>query len=208
MDRKPIKTLAVRGGKRGSAGLRRFAALLAVLTVPAEGQAQYAGAPPPPPRPLPAPAATPTPTPDRTQETMDRAGEIAVQPAKDVGIVRSGDIPLVLQEAVKNPYQPLHRQTCPWVDYELARLNQALGPDFGTDPKGNEDKATKIALAGGEMIIGGLIPFRGIVREISGAAPAERRKTAAVNAGLARRGYVRGVGMVLACPARVTTAAK
>ncbi len=34
---------------------------------------------------------------------------------------------------------------------------------------------------------------RGLVREVSGAAPAERRKNAAIDAGYARRGYLRGV---------------
>lgn len=187
--------------------------LVAVAHVPVGAQSNSSDPPPrlpyryPAQTPVPAPAQAQAQKPDRTEETLDKAGQIAVQPARDVGIARI-TIPLVLQEAVKEPYKPLHRQNCAWVDYELARLNQALGPDFGTNQKANEDKATQIALAGGEMIIGSLIPFRGLVREISGAGPADRRKTAAVNAGLARRGYVRGVGVVLGCPERVTTASK
>lgn len=130
--------------------------------------------------------------------TLEKAGRIASQPVRDVGISKD-PIPDVLQEAVASPYAPPPRYTCPWLDYELARLNQVLGPDFGESPKQNEDRAEKIALAGGEMIVNSLIPFRGLVREISGAAPADRRKTAAINAGLARRGYLRGLVAVYRC---------
>ncbi len=38
-----------------------------------------------------------------------------------------------------------------------------------------------------------LIPFRGLVREVSGAGPAERRLNAAIDAGIARRGFLRGL---------------
>ncbi len=218
MNRKPHESPAGYSGRRsaGRGGVLIAGVLVAVAHMPVGAQGNSADPYRPPPRlPYRYPAQTPPPTPvqaqvqkpDRTEETLDKAGNIAVQPVRDVGIAKI-TIPLVLQEAVKEPYKPLHRQNCAWVDYELARLNQALGPDFGANQKANEDKATQIALAGGEMIIGSLIPFRGLVREISGAGPADRRKTAAVNAGFARRGYVRGVGVVLGCPERVTTAAK
>jgi CheY-like chemotaxis protein len=39
----------------------------------------------------------------------------------------------------------------------------------------------------------------GLVREISGAAPAERRLQAAVTAGIARRGYLRGLAGARSC---------
>jgi hypothetical protein len=227
MDRKSLETTADADG--GIARHRRrilIAGLLLACGAPplraqASGDDGYRPAPRLPyryplPDPTPAPASTPQtaraqtvqaqPV-DRTEATLERAGQIAVQPVRDVGIARA-TIPLVLQEAVQDPYKPLHRQNCAWVDYELARLNQALGTDFGPDRKANEDRATELALLGGEMVVNSLIPFRGIVREISGAGPADRRKAAAVNAGLARRGYVRGIGMALNCPVRITTASK
>jgi hypothetical protein len=63
---------------------------------------------------------------------------------------------------------------------------------------------TQLAEAGGAMVVNSLIPFRGIVREVSGAAAKERRMRAAVNAGLARRGYLRGLAATKGCrlPAR------
>jgi len=140
-------------------------------------------------------------------DTLDRAGRIATQPVRDVGITKKR-IPQVLQEAVADPYASLPQQSCPWFNYELARLDQALGPDFDADVEEDEDKVERLALAGGEMVVNSLIPFRGLVREISGAAPAERRRLAAVNAGLARRGYIRGLAVARNCPIDVRTAAR
>jgi len=140
-------------------------------------------------------------------EMMDRAGRIAVQPVRDVGIARD-HIPPVLQEAAADPYAVPEHESCPWLNYELARLDQALGPDFDADAGRDANRAQRIALAGGEMVVNSLIPFRGLVREISGAAPAERRRLAATNAGLARRGYIRGLAQAKGCPMGVRTAAR
>ncbi len=131
-------------------------------------------------------------------DTLDKAGRVATQPVRDVGIAKTSIDP-VLQEALKSPYAPAGNGRCAAINAELTRLNEALGPDFDTDVKANEDKAERLALAGGEMLVNTLIPFRGLVREISGAAPAERRKASAISAGTARRGYLRGLGQTLKC---------
>lgn len=130
--------------------------------------------------------------------TLDKAGRVATQPARDVGIAKTSIDP-VLQEALRNPYAPAGNGRCPAITAELARLNAALGPDFDYDTKANEDKAERLALAGGQMLVNTLIPFRGLVREISGAAPAERRKASAISAGTARRGYLRGIAQGKKC---------
>ncbi|HWJ70386.1 MAG TPA: hypothetical protein VNS79_10095 [Sphingobium sp.] len=135
---------------------------------------------------------------DGKDDTLDKAGRVATQPARDVGIAKTTIDP-VLQEAIKNPYAPAGNGRCAAINAELTRLNAALGPDFDTDVKANEDKAEQLALAGGQMLVNTLIPFRGLVREISGAAPAERRKASAISAGTARRGYLRGLGQTLKC---------
>jgi len=144
---------------------------------------------------------------DSRDDTLERAGHIATQPVRDVGITKDR-IPRVLQEAVDDTYAPPPRESCAWLNYELARLDQALGPDFDAEVEENEDKVERLALAGGEMIVNSIIPFRGLVREISGAAPAERRRLAAVNAGLARRGYIRGLAKAKDCAIDVRTAAR
>ena len=63
----------------------------------------------------------------------------------------------------------------------------------------NENRVGKITEAVGRSVVNSLIPFRGLVREISGAAPAERRLQAAVTAGIARRGYLRGLAGARSC---------
>ncbi|WP_231848707.1 hypothetical protein [Sphingobium sp. SYK-6] len=141
------------------------------------------------------------------EEELEKAGRIASQPARDVGISKR-KVPPVLQEAVKKPYAVPRRQDCRWLNYELARLNQALGPDFDVEDKSDEDKVEQLAYAGGEMIVNSLIPFRGLVREISGAGPADRRRTAAINAGLARRGYLRGLATAKSCASSAMAAAE
>jgi len=135
--------------------------------------------------------------------TLDRAGDIATQPARDIGITHK-EIPQVLQDAVRQPYATPRRPSCQWLREEHARLDAALGPDFDRNAQNNENKAGQLAAAGGEMLVNSLIPFRGVVREVSGAAAADRRRLAAMNAGLARRGYIRGVAATRGCAIQVT----
>jgi hypothetical protein len=133
---------------------------------------------------------------DKDDKTLDRAGRIASQPARDVGLSKD-KIPAVLEAAFDRPYVAPRR--CGDITAELGHLNQALGRDFDSPPEKGDDKATQIAQAGGEFLVNSLIPFRGLVREVTGAASAERRRIAAVNAGIARRGYLRGLAKERRC---------
>ncbi|CAN5241344.1 hypothetical protein BH10PSE13_BH10PSE13_26350 [soil metagenome] len=135
-------------------------------------------------------------------QTEKRAGEIVTQPVHDVGIDKK-KVPLILETAVEAPYAAPRGKGCPPVTNEMASLNEALGPDFGQGAAANENKLGAVAAAGGSAIVNTLIPFRGLVREISGAAPAERRLAAAVSAGMARRGYLHGIAQQRGC--RLTT---
>ena len=82
---------------------------------------------------------------------------------------------------------------------EVANLNGVLGPDYVVGNEYKENRAGKLAEAGGKTIINSIIPFRGLVREVTGAAPADRAMNAAVDAGLARRGFLRGVHLKQGC---------
>jgi hypothetical protein len=127
-----------------------------------------------------------------------KAGEIVTQPVRDVGVDKP-DIPPVLVEAVKDPYSLEGLKTCRQLSAALAAHNEALGPDFVPGGAGKENRGAKLAEAGGKTVINSLIPFRQLVREISGAAPAQRSLNAAVDAGLARRGFLRGVHLRQRC---------
>ncbi len=55
-----------------------------------------------------------------------------------------------------------------------------------------------------KSVVGSFIPFRGVVREVSGAAGNERDARAAVMGGMVRRSYLKGLGEGRGCdyPAR------
>lgn len=135
---------------------------------------------------------------DGIEGTAKKAGSIATQPVRDVGIDKR-EIPPVLISAAENPYASNAMRTCRQITAGLAELNAVLGPDFVVGDEKKENKAGKLAEAGGKTVINAFIPFRGLVREISGAAPAERRYNAALDAGLARRGFLRGLAQAKGC---------
>lgn len=122
----------------------------------------------------------------------DRVVDIGSQPGRDVGVMKR-DMPPIIEQAMADPYSLKGLKTCVQLAGEVRKLNEALGPDYIVGNEVKESRASKLAEAGGRTVINSIIPFRGLVREISGAAPAERRLNAALDAGLARRGFLRGV---------------
>jgi hypothetical protein len=130
------------------------------------------------------------------QSTGKDAKEIVSQPVKDVGIQKT-KIPPLLVEVSRNPYGTRGTATCGQISAAIADLNRVLGPDFSAAPPSG--KKSNVAKAGGAAVVNSLIPFRGLVREVSGAGPAERRLDAAVDAGIARRGFLRGLRQARGC---------
>ena len=138
---------------------------------------------------------------EKVVETGKKAGEIATQPVRDVGAQKI-DIPLPIQQAAAAPYSLKGLRTCAQLNRAIFELNDVLGPDYDGAVAVHENKAGKLAEAGGKTIVNTIIPFRGLVREISGAAPAERRLNADIRAGFARRGFLRGVATARKCRLR------
>ncbi|MBO9707780.1 MAG: hypothetical protein J7521_06175 [Caulobacter sp.] len=133
-----------------------------------------------------------------TEEARKKSIEIGTQPARDVGVMKR-EIPPILVTARDDPYSLKGLKTCKQLAAEVTRLNEVLGPDYTVGNELKENKAGKLAEAGGKSVVNAIIPFRGIVRELTGAAPADRRMNAAVDAGLARRGFLRGVHAKQGC---------
>lgn len=151
-------------------------------------------------------AARPQPGQDAAQEkdkkedkTGKVAGDIVSQPARDVGAVET-KTPEVLVKAQAAPYSLNGIRTCTQITQALGELSAVLGPDFDATPE-ERSREGKVAEAGGRAVVNSLIPFRGLVREISGAAGADRRLQAAIDAGHARRGFLRGVHRTRGCKA-------
>ena len=122
-------------------------------------------------------------------------GHIVTQPARDIGLEKT-KIPPLLVTVSENPYTTEGTGSCAQIASSIAALNRIIGPDFSSSPAKNKENMAKM---GGEAVVNSLIPFRGIVREVSGASAAERRKTAAIDAGIARRGFLRGLQVARRC---------
>ncbi len=124
--------------------------------------------------------------------TLGQAQEIVTQPARDVGVERIR-VPPLLAEARADPYRLDGLRTCRQLAAAIAALDEVLGPDFDSPSEQRGTRAGRIAAAGGRSIVNSLIPFRGVVRELTGSAAADRRLNEAVDAGIARRGFLRGI---------------
>lgn len=147
-------------------------------------------------RPATASAAAPE---TKVEATAEKAAEIATQPARDVGMAKP-EIPPPLVRATEDPYSLSSTASCTELTTAIAELNEHLGPDYLLAAQREENRAGKIAEAGGKTIVNTIIPFRGLVRELSGAAEAQRRYADAVDAGYARRGFLRGLQIARTCP--------
>lgn len=164
----------------------RLALAAFTLTVPMLAAAQQVAPPPVAPT---DPADKP---PDRTKED---AKDVLSQPVKDVGITKD-KIPLSLVRAADAPYDLAGLGTCKALADEVRTLDAALGPDY---PAGGPVDTTSTGKKVGGAVVNSLIPLRGVVREISGAAANDRKLAAAMQAGFARRGFLRGVHMTRGC---------
>lgn len=142
----------------------------------------------------------------RTNDEM--ASDLVTSPLADVNIKKK-EVPPLLLEVQKDPYALDTIRTCNDLINEVAKLNAALGPDFDETliiDKGQKRGAKAIGLTG--AAIQSLIPFRGLVREITGANKADLEYRSAIYAGVVRRGFLKGYGAHRRCraPGRPLTA--
>lgn len=128
------------------------------------------------------------------------ARDIAMAPLHDLNL-RRDEIPDVLIRAAEGPYANPGLTKCTQIKTEIADLDAVLGDDFDTAQQ-QERKLTpgKVALG----FVTGLIPYRGIIRQLSGASDHEHDFKQAISAGLMRRAYLKGLGEAQNCayPAR------
>lgn len=135
------------------------------------------------------------------------ATEVAKTPLRDLNI-DARDIPEVLQTAVRDPYAMAGMGECNALVSEIAALDSVLGADYDiADDEGN-DRFSEGRI--GQSVVGSILPFRGILREVTGAAGNERALRAAYTAGMVRRSFLKGWGLGRGCayPARPKAATK
>jgi N-acetylmuramic acid 6-phosphate (MurNAc-6-P) etherase len=145
-------------------------------------------------------ALSPAPALAQLQEEEPDVEDIARTPLQDLGIDREG-IPVALTRAVDAPYASETLTSCNALAGEIAELDMALGADF--DIALSEDSDISLGKVA-KGVVGSFLPFRGIVREVSGAADRQREVNLAITAGMVRRGYLKGLGQQRGCdyPAR------
>lgn len=132
------------------------------------------------------------------ETAAERNRRIATQPTRDLGMARR-QIPEILMTARADAYSTAGMRTCGGIDAEVQRLNAVLGPDFDSNREDKFKLGKNLVGAGGESLVNTIIPFRGLVREATGAANQDRRYTAAVLAGATRRGFLKGLAQSRRC---------
>lgn len=129
---------------------------------------------------------------DREPDAVD----VAKTPMTDLNLSRI-EIPALLVEAQQRPYSLVNLKDCTQLVAAVEELDRVLGPDLDL-PQTERSRFSKGRIA--QWAVGTFIPFRSLIREISGANRQQREITAAVQAGLARRGFLKGVGSTRNCP--------
>jgi len=136
---------------------------------------------------------------------------VAARPLGDLNVMQPA-VAAALRKAAGSPYAPA-ATSCDAIVWEIAQLDNALGPDFDTNPVGPASKGRtlpSVSQLEGEAA-GSFIPYEGALRFITGADKRDRRTAEMVLAGAVRRAFLKGTGeargCTLAAPIRVNAAA-
>lgn len=116
--------------------------------------------------------------------------EAATQPLRDLNILHR-KVPQPLRQAREAPYRLADVPACSALRSQIAELDAALGPDVDSAAKAKPGMVK--ALAADALSHAVKIPFRGVIRKISGAERRDRERQDALMAGMARRAFLKGV---------------
>lgn len=132
---------------------------------------------------------------DVTERDPD-AMDVAMTPLSDLNLAKD-PIPEILLAARTDPYADEGLTDCMAIQTHIGDLDAVLGDDYDSRPP--EERGVS---AGGvaQRVVGMFIPFRGIIREISGANAHEYEFREAIGAGMMRRAYLKGLGEARGCP--------
>lgn len=144
-----------------------------------------------------------TPATAQTAVAQDQvtAGDVATTPLSDLNL-KKADVPAVLITAREKPYSLAGMTRCSLIANEVAQLDAVLGDDIdiARDDGGDNISVGRVA----KSLVRSLIPFGGVIRELSGAGGQERMWNEAIYAGSVRRAFLKGIGQQRNCkyPAR------
>ncbi|WKL58714.1 hypothetical protein Q1W73_06935 [Asticcacaulis sp. ZE23SCel15] len=136
----------------------------------------------------------------------DNLQSAVMTPMTDLNL-RKLEIPEILLKASVNAYDLTGMDTCQALGVEISQLSDVLGIDFDapalSDSRSLTDKAKHLAghatVGAVRDASGSLVPFRGIVRKVSGADKYQNEIDTAIEAGRVRRAYLKGVGINKNC---------
>ena len=138
------------------------------------------------------------------EQTQSGFGDAALSPLEDVNLKRA-KIPEKFKE-IKNPYLVDVETSCEQIDKEVRSLDALLGRDWDVPPpdkKGVSDRAADGAstafLDAVSSGASGFIPYRGIVRTVSGANSHATKVRKAYERGSHRRTFLKGIGLAKGC---------
>lgn len=148
--------------------------------------------------------------------TFRSAADAVKSPFIDLNFTRK-EIPDQLAAVADDPYARPQKQKnmCRVMEEELAILDEALGPDPLRNPDPNAKDKTRAQKAAGMMQEGAvgfvagkanILPLRGIVREVTGAAKHSKKLAKAFESGKLRRAYLHGMRTALHCSPEITLA--
>ncbi len=142
------------------------------------------------------------------QDTVVNTGKsipgAAQAPLRDLNISRM-EIPKILAD-IDYPYALDEPVSCDVLIEEINALNDVLGlsEDIEEPDASQSEQATKTASNATQSALEGAatgwLPYRSVIRFISGATAHERALRRAYDAGLVRRGFLKGIGSASACP--------
>ena len=133
--------------------------------------------------------------PSTLDKAGDTAGAIVEQPFKDINVVKD-KIPQKLLDILDAPYDMDGMRTCAALKAEVRSLTDVIGPDVDSEEvrrKKGKTSASEFVFDGARTLGGGILPFSGLIRKISGAEAEQKRAQAAVLAGHVRRAYIKGL---------------
>ncbi|ASK87400.1 hypothetical protein [Sphingorhabdus sp. SMR4y] len=156
--------------------LSKFAGLMLAFTVPGTALLAQEGA--------------------KQDSTLEQAGNKVTEPFD------GKEVPQKLLDIQDDPYSLRGLRRCAAIITEVRELNAVLGPDVNEEvdkslAKKREETAARVA----GSAIGSIIPFGGIIGEVTGANAERRRYNKAIYAGTVRRGFLKGVGLQRGCKA-------
>lgn len=138
------------------------------------------------------------------RQTEEGFSDAALSPLEDLNLKRA-TIPPLLKE-IKNPYHISPDLSCDEIGEQVSALNAVLGRDWDIPPPDKKKLQERAADGASTALLdaissgaSGFIPYRGFVRQLSGASSHQKKVLKAYERGSHRRTFLKGIGLLKGC---------